>query len=405
MLRKLEYQLCSLSTLSSAGDIKIAVARLPEVARSLDDTPKTLKTMKKLCDTAVNSLPPDLVDTSGYLTVDAVPAILCLVGIDVSRAAWESIKPRISEHVARHFVPAERSAAAAAAPQDQALVLVGQPGQQPHQARVKLLTEQQYGELPHEALVACVLRRDAEIRVLQKACTKLKRTSARQLQNMERALVVARSLDVVDPNAEWQIERRGTLKLTESATFAVAIRKSLTNMAAGDLGIAAMGDLSRHAVYRCETDTAAALIASCRSFHRESEQSAGGHIASGNDVIISHAYRSDATSSNVWQRSKLCGLELETCYSLGVGGLVAFVGLTLLRCAKVQNLLPIVSCKRLALSGKLDQTKRAVRHLGSCQRLRWMTACRLLPTSRRERRLALASLTRYGCKVAPRRAA
>ena len=282
---------------------------------------KTLKAAKKVSDRAVESLPAEVRGQDGSLAIDSVPAALSLIGLQITRAAWESVKPRVEEHVKRRF----RAVDAHPAPQDGAIVAVaphgaGQALVQASPALIKFLTRRQYADLPHEALVDCVLRRDSEIRALRESARLAKKQFAKQRRSMEHAVVVARGSENVDPNEEWQIQRRGNLKLTQNASFAVAIRKSMTNMAAGDLGVAALDDLSRGAVYRCETDTAAALIASCRGFHRDQEDAAAACVASGSDVIISHAYRSDATTSNVWQRSKLCGLELESYYTIGVGG-------------------------------------------------------------------------------------
>jgi hypothetical protein len=120
-----------------------------------------------------------------------------------------------------------------------------------------------------------------------------------------------------DPNQRWLVSRIGTSWLTESSIVSVAIRRNLSNMAAKDVSLAILADISRQTVSRCEVETGAAYLASVANWHRHMEtllsesKPAGGRI----DLAV-HAFQSDATTSSVWGNSKLAGLKLTSAYNL-----------------------------------------------------------------------------------------
>ena len=103
--------------------------------------------------------------------------------------------------------------------------------------------------------------------------------------------------------------------LTPSGVIAVAMRRNVANLASSDLGLAVMADISRWTVCRSEIKTAACLIASSKLFwqmwlHHVFESS--GHDSNFSTTIL--AYRQDSTNRSVWNRQKLCALELEASY-------------------------------------------------------------------------------------------
>jgi hypothetical protein len=76
-----------------------------------------------------------------------------------------------------------------------------------------------------------------------------------------------------------------------------------------------LSDISRQTVSKCEVETGAAYLASVASWHRHMESLLEPNGRSRTDLAI-HAFQSDATTSSLWQNSKLTGLKLTTAYNL-----------------------------------------------------------------------------------------
>lgn len=122
-----------------------------------------------------------------------------------------------------------------------------------------------------------------------------------------------------DPNAElqmqWKKGRQPGLhgkQFTKQGQMALAVRRSLSNIAAKDLGSVLLTDVSGTSINRYEVELAAALTASSQQFHLHNEERFNHHTGGWN--VAFHAFRSDATNSSVWQRSKIMVADLLSAY-------------------------------------------------------------------------------------------
>jgi hypothetical protein len=96
-----------------------------------------------------------------------------------------------------------------------------------------------------------------------------------------------------------------------------AIRRNLSNIAAKDLGSVLLQDISHQSVPRHEVETGAALQAGIRNWHAEAEALCKSDLHSLHNlpIVSSHSLSQDATTSNVWQRSKLQNLKCVISYT------------------------------------------------------------------------------------------
>ena len=106
--------------------------------------------------------------------------------------------------------------------------------------------------------------------------------------------------------------------LTPQGALALAIRRNLSNVATADIGPVLCDDVSRWTVTRSEVRAAACLMKDSHNFWEDwsadcclqPEDSRSADAFS----VTAISYRQDATNSAVWNRSKLCALELEASY-------------------------------------------------------------------------------------------
>ena len=98
--------------------------------------------------------------------------------------------------------------------------------------------------------------------------------------------------------------------LTIPARISLGIRRNLSNVACGDLSLILLDDASRWSVARAEVHSAAAMTASCKSFHLNMVES----FDSSDPSLSIHLVTQDATNSSIWQKRKLCALICHTAY-------------------------------------------------------------------------------------------
>lgn len=161
--------------------------------------------------------------------------------------------------------------------------------------------------------------------------------------------------DPRDPNANLKLarKRRESAKskcpshFTDQSRMALAVRRNLSNAAASDMGSVLLEDIATNTVIAAENMLAATLVARSRSFHesqemqlRRSARSAQQQRATcdsddGDDAgvvdlndfqFVIHAFRSDATSSNVWQNSKLQAADVLSVYLTSTIGIASASG-------------------------------------------------------------------------------
>ena len=109
---------------------------------------------------------------------------------------------------------------------------------------------------------------------------------------------------------EFDVEKRGSKRLTPRGVLCVAIRRNISNVSARTFGTAVLEDIGKDTVVRAELQTAAALTAWSRSFHASGEA-----VIEGSDWGIAvHSCRSDATNSAVWHNSKLFSSDVDSVY-------------------------------------------------------------------------------------------
>ena len=118
-----------------------------------------------------------------------------------------------------------------------------------------------------------------------------------------------------DDEALFQIARKGKRHLTDKGATALAIRRNLSNVSSKDLGSVLLQDLSHQTICRAEVKAAAALVVDAQDFFDLAEEALKESAASANTISV-HSFRSDATNSAVWQKSKLLNAQLESVYVL-----------------------------------------------------------------------------------------
>ena len=114
---------------------------------------------------------------------------------------------------------------------------------------------------------------------------------------------------------DFFIEGESTGWLTPSGVISLAIRCNMSNVASADIVLVILADVSRWTVYRAEIKTAACLVASSHLFWsiwRSEIFERMGHDKRFSATILS--WRQDCTNRSVWNKEKLCTLEMEASY-------------------------------------------------------------------------------------------
>ncbi len=104
--------------------------------------------------------------------------------------------------------------------------------------------------------------------------------------------------------------------------MAIAIRRNMSSVAARDLSAVLCIDkgASRQVITLCEEELATALSAFGVSWHTEREEliyQSCSTSTSSSWAIAVHSFQCDATTSNVWQSSKLMSTQVTSGYLVG----------------------------------------------------------------------------------------
>ena len=185
---------------------------------------------------------------------------------------------------------------------------------QQQQLRIKVL----------ESLVTDLQAQNREKdRKLKAVARKLKRAEGKHVEltdQLEAAktkrmkkLAIERHSDRKDLRAgRIVVEGESSGWLTPEGSLSLGIRRNLSNIATSDVGPTLLMDLSRWTVSRSEVRTGACLIASSRKFWKDWQSAV--YEAEGAVSLTIVSYRQDATNSAVWNKSKLCALEMKASY-------------------------------------------------------------------------------------------
>ena len=96
--------------------------------------------------------------------------------------------------------------------------------------------------------------------------------------------------------------------------FAVALRRTAANLAAGSLSIAIGVDVTRRQVTSHECRLRAAMLSACIEFHERNLAHMRLAPATSGFRLQAHLFRGDATNAAVWQRCKLRAQEVKSIY-------------------------------------------------------------------------------------------
>jgi hypothetical protein len=263
---------------------------------------------------------------SGLLKLDVVPVLLCMRGKKISRAEWEATVASAERHASADVPKSEGSLVGVSAVGTPGVLVAASPGPASRatatssgSAELPVLRDalrkrsaEEYGRLDHDSLVKLLVNRDDFIASAQKRIRQL--TSERD--SLSAKLQVALT-EEADPNQLWLVSRIGSSWLTEGSIVSIAIRRNLSNMAAKDVSLAILSDISRQTVFKCEVETGAAYLTSVAVWHRHMESLLLDRTCDRNRIDLAvHAFQSDATTSSVWGNSKLTGLKLTSAYNL-----------------------------------------------------------------------------------------
>ncbi len=133
-------------------------------------------------------------------------------------------------------------------------------------------------------------------------------------------LVKQRSVMETSGGNSFEISKRGRMlegrsgRLTLSATFAIGLRRSLSNIAAADFGLVTCSDISGQTVLRCEEKCSAGVTLIMQNFCNEIMVASTENHSQNCWSVACFAFRSDATNSRIWRRQKLHVLEVSAAY-------------------------------------------------------------------------------------------
>ena len=157
-----------------------------------------------------------------------------------------------------------------------------------------------YERLDCVAAADCLVARDECIKRLRAENT----TLTRKLERFEHAALVPVT---TSPNDLFLITKVGEKWLTPHGAMALAIRRNCANLSATNTGIVMLEDMSTNTIIKAELQCAAAIIVSMRRFNDSMNVAMEDLSLSDAFSISLTSYMSDATCSNLWQQSKLCG--------------------------------------------------------------------------------------------------
>ena len=281
---------------------------------------------------------------SGLYKLDAIPLLLDSLGVHMGCDEWAAVQQLARQDAAPVSPTALPGAPQAAQPSaagssdvvvvalaeaeaEGPLVATGERYEHTQTLAQVSRSPADYAGLSQAECVVLLRARDKQL-AKEKARTAAASKRARNYYHVCRALrtKIARhegalraSGSASAANVPFQLDRscgkRGETRqgryLTPNGSVAVAIRRNFGNAAGEHFGQMLLDDVSRHTVHRCEVKAAAALMAASRAFYAPIWAS----LSDDTDFNLTvHGFRSDATNSGIWQRQKLCALELETAY-------------------------------------------------------------------------------------------
>ena len=125
-------------------------------------------------------------------------------------------------------------------------------------------------------------------------------------------MVVAKIGPTIDQNL-FLAERHGRKQkhFSLKGGFALALRRNIGNVAARTLGATILEDVSHQSVVRYEIEFHGAIVAAHRA-HISDELVACSQ--SPQQTLLVHAFRGDATNSNVWRQAKLHGVQCTSTF-------------------------------------------------------------------------------------------
>lgn len=177
-----------------------------------------------------------------------------------------------------------------------------------------------------ESQQAVIAQKNKLLRSTRRVCRKQSARLEERLKDMEdekhsftQKYSIFRMTRTADQKAisrgNFFIEGESTGWLTPSGMISLAIRRNMSNVAAADIGLVILADVSRWTVCRAEIKTAACLVASSHLFWsiwRSEIFERMGHDKRFSATILS--WRQDCTNRSVWNKEKLCALEMEASY-------------------------------------------------------------------------------------------
>ena len=287
--------------------------------------------------------------SNGKLPLDVLPLLMQSIGLIVEDSVWDQCKQalvsRLQEAMSHDPEPGrhEQSSSVATASAGGSAIV---PSLDPER--------QKYACLDKETLISLVLRLNAEILDLKSKLGTLRTFAHRAKRKFEKI----EQEQETEPDTQFELLRkRKGVQLTPQGTLAVAIRRNMSNIACADLGKVMLDDISRHTASRCEIKAAAALLASTHAFF----DGMRAYMVSQRPSFGVNAFRSDATNSAIWQRRKLCALELETAYlqTTDLKQACSSLGDSLVKIKRIADVLAVTSGSGAGAVGMLS------RHLDS----------------------------------------
>ena len=262
--------------------------------------------------------------SSGWeATLIPIALIRLSIGEAVTQQMWSAVEARVLQDLsaapgpsAHSGVPSEPVAAACAA-----VVAHGAADDAVVPARMPL---RRYRALDHDALAELCARKDTYIEGLRLDKKKLQAQLWKKRRNAQaaaepgpaqKAAALRAGLEV-----QWKNPRAAEMlrpQFTKRGGLAAALRRNMGNCSAEAFGAMALVDISKQTIIRNEVELGACFTGAFVQFHSHMEGLAQRGPGDGCDFsFIAHAFRSDATTSQVHLGAKLLNTWLESCYVL-----------------------------------------------------------------------------------------
>ena len=269
----------------------------------------------------------------------AVPMALNLAGLgNVSSAMWQPVAERLRAKLAlveaSQLVAAAAPAASAASSLSQAvptgqMVAAGSSDAvacAPRPPRRRKFSEDEYQQMSHTVLIDLLLQREAHIDDLSRNLRQCKKNISqmkRQKSQMQLQQCRAQNTDAII----FSIDRKNSCELSHLSIrgiMSVSLRRNMGNVSGKDFGAVVMENISGQTVNKCEVVMGGCLTALAQAWHGTMESATVPETADTVDygIVVAHAYRSDATTSDVHLGAKLHNTELLSAYLLGVKDVV-----------------------------------------------------------------------------------